>query len=169
LQPFAANVVVAILVKNPRFGRKTVNKQSFIQFYRSDGSVGYVEVNVQVSRHSLKVMSLAPKVPRVITFQEWRDTSTLTYLKSTFTRGLVKYLLDSGHMILMINMFLPFYICIYLKTSDHTKILIQIFKGIDNFPSSLVSRAQVSLPLVVLKVGVRIPASMIIFLYQTLQ
>jgi hypothetical protein len=55
-------------------------------------------------------MSRGPEGAEDYYFQEWGDTSTLTYLKSTFTRGLVKYLLDSGHMILMINMFLPFYI-----------------------------------------------------------
>jgi hypothetical protein len=48
--------------------------------------------------------------PRVITFQEWRYTSTLTYLKSTFTTGLVKDLLDNGYMLLMMNMFSPSYI-----------------------------------------------------------
>jgi hypothetical protein len=32
----------------------------------------------------------APKGPRVINFQEWRDTSSLTYLKSIFTKGLKK-------------------------------------------------------------------------------
>jgi hypothetical protein len=58
----------------------------------------YVEVNVQVSRHSWKVMFLGPKRAGG-TFQEWRDTSTLTYLESTFTRGSVKDLLDSWYML----------------------------------------------------------------------
>ena len=83
----------------------------------------------------------APKGPRVITFQEWRDTSTLTYLKSTFIRGLVKDLLDIWYMLLMMNMFLPFCIRIYLKVSDHTKILIQFFSLIGNLPSSSVNLA----------------------------
>jgi hypothetical protein len=46
-------------------------------------------------------------------------------IKSTFTRVLVKDLLDNGYMLLLMNVFLPF--CIWI--SDHTKILIQIFNG----------------------------------------
>ena len=61
------------------------------------------------------------------------------------------------------NMFLPFYIRIYLKASDHTKILIQFFTTIGIFPSSSVSRAEVSLHMGVNKAGVRFPANLAIF------
>jgi hypothetical protein len=79
--------------------------------------------------------------PRDITFQERRDTSTLTYLKSTFTREFLKDLLDSGYMLLMMNMFLPLYIRTYLKVSDRTKIVILIFSLTVNFLVSSVIRA----------------------------
>jgi hypothetical protein len=78
-----------------------------------------------------------------------------------------KDLLDSGYMLLMMNMFLPFYIRIYLKVSDHTKIVILIFLYSCKLPKCL---SEMSILLCVSTNGsVRIPASLTMFLYKTVQ